>query len=148
VLISIRMYLRGENLDPLCVSKDLDIQPARMHQRGDIRKISDGTTRSEVNGLWVWKKSISGHDSAFDECFDYFWSTFESSALKIKELPNVEDAWVDIHFVKEINKYSSDGSVEFSLNPKQILLLSSFCLPVDFSISFGISDQSSAATDD
>jgi hypothetical protein len=137
MLISVRLYVQGNDLDPGKVTDLLGAEPARSHQRGESRVTAGGKKYEERIGVWIWKKSLDSPEAKLDDCIEFLNEKFGRNAAQLLEMPGVQSAWVDVHIVQETQENQADSSVSFDLSRQNVQRLASLGLPVEFTVSVG-----------
>ena len=142
MLISVRLYIQGNDLQPLDITRLLGVQPTRSHARGDTRTLPDGKVVAEKIGVWVWKTGVDADDAKLSDCVQALQRAFGHSAEALAALPNAEAAWIDVHVVEELALGNDDDAeVAFTLASQDIGALNALGLPVEFTVSVGQSDE-------
>lgn len=141
MLISVRLYIQGDDLRPDDITRLLGVQPTRSHARGDARTLPDGRVATEKIGVWVWKTSVDAEDARLSDCLQALQGAFGRSAETLTILPNAEAIWIDVHVVEELALGDDhDGNVAFTLTSQDIGALNTLGLPVEFTVSVGRSE--------
>lgn len=135
MLISIRLYVQGDDLDPAEVTRLLAVQPARSHRRGDSRSLPDGRIVTEKIGLWVWKAGVDTPDAQLSDVVKILENTFTESRSQLTTLPDAESTWIDVHIVEESGVDGADGGVTFCLMPEHAAALGVLGLPTEITVS-------------
>ena len=137
MLISVRLYVQGEELRPTEITKLLGVLPVRSHARGDTRTLPDGKTVAQKIGVWVWKTGMDAEDASLGDCIQSLRKTFDQSRGVLTSLPNAESTWVDVHVVGDRGREDdSDGEVVLSLAPEDLGALTALGLPVEVTVGF------------
>jgi hypothetical protein len=135
MLISVRIYFQGNDLEPSALTALLGVEPSRSHKIGEARTNSQGKVLVAKVGLWTWQSTDRTEAMNLSDHAQKLWATFKESAGRISTLPNVERAWIDVHVLHEVSATDSN-EVCFELDAKAILVLSQFGLPVEFTVGF------------
>ena len=142
MLISVRLYIQGDDLQPGDITRLLGVQPTRSHARGDTRTLPDGKVVAEKIGVWVWKTGVDADDAKLSDCVQALQRAFGHSAEALAALPNAEATWIDVHVVEELALGNDDDAeVVFTLASQDIGALKALGLPVEFTVSVGQSDE-------
>lgn len=142
MLISVRLYIQGDDLQPGDITRLLGVQPTRSHARGDTRTLPDGKEVAEKIGVWVWKTGVDAADAKLSDCVQTLQRTFGHSVEALMALPNAEATWIDVHIVEELALGNDDDAeVAFTLACQDIGALKALGLPVEFTISVGRSAE-------
>lgn len=137
MLISVRLYVQGDNLRPVTITQLLGVQPTRSHARGDTRTLVDGKVVAEKIGVWVWKTDVDSQDANLSDCIQALQRVFSCSTDALNALPDAEATWIDVHVVEERSLENDvDGEVEFALTSEDLGALTAFGLPVEITVSF------------
>ena len=136
MLTSVRLYVQGESLRPVEITKLLGVEPARAHARGDTRKLANGEVVAEKIGVWVWKTGADGEGEKISDCISSLLKAFDRSIKLVTCLPNAEATWIDIHLVQDRKPEGKTDDVEFALTSQDIRALNDFGLPVEVTIGF------------
>lgn len=136
MLISVRLYIQGDDLHPGDITRLLGVQPTRSHARGDTRTLPDGKVVAEKIGVWVWKTGVDAEDAKLSDCVQALQRAFGHSAEALAALPNAEATWIDVYVVEELALGGhEDAEVTFTLTSQDIGALNALRLPVEFTVS-------------
>lgn len=135
MLISVRLYVQGEDLDPEEITRLLRVEPTRSHCRGTPRTLSDGRVALERIGVWVWKVGVDTPDAQLEDCLRQFVATFEPVAVHLNSLPHADSCWIDVHAVDEGPAEGHDSEVTLVLTAGHAQALGMFGLPIEISVS-------------
>jgi hypothetical protein len=130
--ISITLRLSGELLSPDEITKILNVTPHVARRKGEVR-VSSGKEIVSKIGLWTWKSEDLANALTINDHINRLRITFEHVYKLFADLPNTENAWVDICIVKTDDE-ESDSTVEFLLDTKSIAILNNMGLPVEFTM--------------
>jgi hypothetical protein len=136
MLISLRLYIQGADLQPNEITRLLAIQPIRSHARGDARTLASGQVVTEKIGIWVWKTSANSEAASLSNCIQNLQQAFEHKAAKFSVLPNVDAIWVDVYIAEEYadnDEHARDAA--FALTHQDIGILNKLALPVEFTVN-------------
>lgn len=142
MLISVRLYVQGDDLRPADITQLLGVQPTRAHARGDTRTLPDGTVVAEKIGVWVWKTGVDAEDAKLSDCVQALQRAFDHSTKALAALPNAEATWIDIHIVEERSlEDDDDAEVAFTLTSQDIGALNALGLPAEITVSLARSTE-------
>jgi hypothetical protein len=127
MLISIRLYIQGDELDPSEITELLGVPPSRSHRRGELRALRGGRVAHERIGLWVWKAGDDDAEPSLDGLMDRLVAAFGTVVPRLSSLPNAESVRIDLHVVVDEN----DGKeVTLTMSPRSIEALHATGLPL------------------
>jgi hypothetical protein len=135
MLISVRLYIQGDDLDPAEITELLRVQPSRAHRRGEPRTLPGGRLVHEQIGVWVWKTGVDAPDAHLEDCLGHFLSTFSPVRAHLGSLPNSQACWVDIHVVEERSSALAGSEVAVVFTPEQTEALGALRLPIEITVS-------------
>lgn len=135
MLISVRIYFQGADLEPSLLTTLLGVEPSRSNKCGEERTNRQGKVLVAKLGLWTWQSTDQTETMTLNDHIDKIWATFKESVDRISMLPNVECAWIDVHVVSEVPA-TDPNEVSFELDPHALLVLNQFGLPVEFTVGF------------
>jgi Domain of unknown function (DUF4279) len=142
MLISVRLYIQGDDLQPGDITRLLGVHPTRSHARGDTRTLPDGKVVAEKIGVWVWKTGVDADDAKLSDCVQALQRAFGHSVEALAALPKAEATWIDVHVVEELALGNDDDAeVVFTLASQDIGALNALGLPVEFTVSVGRSAE-------
>ena len=126
-LISVAIYLRGNELDPAVVSKVLGIEPSRSQKRGGFKHRS---TRF-IAKIGVWALKISSDSRLVENMIDELLQKIGHPPQPLDKIEGVEDAHLDIFIAW---KDGPNESVEFSLTQDHLAKLNQLGLSTCFTV--------------
>lgn len=135
MLISVRIYFQGNNLEPSLLTSLLGVEPSRSHKFGEESTNRHGKVLVAKIGLWTWQSTDLAEAMTLNDHVQKLWATFKESANRVSTLPSVESAWIDVHILHEESASDSDEAC-FALDTKALQVLSQFGLPVEFTVGF------------
>jgi hypothetical protein len=133
MLISVTLRISGDLLDPEEITAILNVIPRISRRKGDVRISSSKKEIVSKFGLWTWKSEDLSNILTINDHINRLKSTFEHAYALLPNLPNVENAWVDICIVDSEGE-AGDSSVEFLLDTGSTATLSDIGLPIEFTI--------------
>ncbi len=133
MLISVTLRIAGDLLDPEEITAILNVAPRVSRRKGDVRISSSKREIVSKFGLWTWKSEDLSNTLTIDDHINRLKSTFQHAYALFPNLPNVENAWVDICIVDSEGE-GGDSSVSFLLDKKSTATLSNTGLPIEFTI--------------
>lgn len=130
--IIVALYIRGQDLDPDLVTKQLGIAPSRFQHKGEVRKTS--TNRDYVTKIGLWCL-ISYLDSQLvNEHIENLALKIGATASLIRGIPEVQQAYFDV-FIATESDIDGEGGCEFELSDDTLAMVSKIGLPVRFTVS-------------
>jgi Domain of unknown function (DUF4279) len=128
------LYIYGDRLDPVAITKIIGVKPTRSHKLGEGSTTSTGKKVVKKTGLWAL---VSDSDSSkladhIDQLADRL-KTISGKQLVLSGLPDVEELYFDIFVCGSGDRDGEEA--EFGLAPNHISLLSEIGLEVKFSVS-------------
>lgn len=135
MLISVRIYFQGNDLEPSVLTDLLGVEPSRSHKFGEERTNRQGKVLVAKIGLWTWQSTDQAEAMTLSDHVQKLWATFKESADCMSKLPNVERAWIDVHVLHDVPTTDSNEAC-FDLDAKALLALSQLGLPVEFTVGF------------
>lgn len=127
-LISVALYLRGQNLDPTLVSNVLGIQPTRSQKRGGFK--ADSTRFVAKIGMWTLK--VKSDARPLVDLIGELLQRIGDPPTPLNKIEGVEDAQLDVFFALDDKK---KGTVEFTMTVNQIARLSQLGLSLCVTVS-------------
>jgi hypothetical protein len=124
--ISVSIFLKGDQLDPDFVSKELGLLPDSSRRKGDVRcsKKPGAKSYTAKTGIWVLKSRdhIDTQNTGKEvvRIVDEVLQKFHERQRPLNEISGVEEAFLDI-FVDEHETEVADIWTEFFLSREQIL---------------------------
>jgi hypothetical protein len=132
-LISVALYLRGDNLDPEIVSKKLGIEPSDSQYKGEKKVTSTGHEYVTKNGLWAL---IAESDSInLNDLIGQVTTKVKSDDVMLHSIEGVQEAYLDV-FIAGDTDVDGDGTAKFELNKDNIAEIERLGLPVSFTVTF------------
>lgn len=135
MLISVRIYFQGNDLEPSVLTSLLGVEPSRSHKLGEERTNRHGKVLAAKIGLWTWQSTDRAEAMTLNDHVQKLWAAFKESADRVSTLPSVESAWIDVHVLHDEHATDSDEAC-FELDTEALLVLSQFGLPVEFTVGF------------
>jgi hypothetical protein len=131
--ISVSLRIVGDCLNPEEISAILNVIPRVSRRKGDVRISSSKKEIVSKFGLWTWKSEDESGTLTIDQHVMKLRNTFEHAFGLLPNLPNVENAWVDICMVvNEDDK--NDSIINFLMARESATALSHLGLPIEFTI--------------
>lgn len=134
MLISITLMFTGDFLEPEDITAILGVLPHLTRRKGEMRIIA--SSKKEIVskfGLWEWGSKDPSNTLTINDHINRFRNTFEAVYHLFPSLPNVENAWVDVHIVVGDEK-EGFSKVWFLMEPETLSTLHNIGLPVEFTI--------------
>lgn len=131
--ISATLIISGEFLNPDEISKILNVVPHSSKRKGDVRTFKSKKTIIAKFGLWEWRSKHSSCVVTLNEHICTIAKTFAHVHNDFLNLPGVENAWIDVHFVLggEPDKISS---ASFLIDTETISALYKMKVPVEITV--------------
>jgi hypothetical protein len=140
MLISVTLRITGDLLDPEEITAILSVAPRISRCKGDVRISSSKREIVSKFGLWTWKSEDPLNALTINDHINRLKDTFEHAYALFPNLPNVENAWVDICIVDGEGE-GGDSSVSFLLDKESTAVLSDIGLPIEFTIYRSLPDD-------
>ncbi|MEB0011497.1 DUF4279 domain-containing protein [Glaciimonas sp. Cout2] len=131
--ISVTLRFTGDLLNPGEITTMLNVVPRISRRKGD-RKIS--SSKKEIIskfGLWTWKSDDPSNTLTIDDHIKCLKDRFQHAYDLLPNLPNVDNAWVDICIVDSEGE-GGDSSVSLLLSKESTVILSNIGLSIEFTI--------------
>lgn len=132
MLISVRLRLQGELLDPDKVTSRLGVQPHLVRAKGEVTTTASGKAIAAKVGRWEWYSEDPTNTLSIDGHVLRLKSAFGPALSQLSRLPEVDNAWIDLNIV--VVHPAGDTQVAFLMNPESMETLSKTGLPVEFSV--------------
>lgn len=133
MLISVTLRIAGDLLNPEEITTMLNVVPRVSRRKGDVRVSSSKKELVSKFGLWTWKSEDPSNTLTISDHINRLKSTFEHAYALFPNLPNVENAWVDVCIVDSEGE-GGNSSVSFLLDKESAAALSETGLPIEFTI--------------
>lgn len=101
--ISINLRLTGDALNPETITAILKVEPTIARKKGD-RRISTSKEIVSKFGLWTWKILDQDESIGINQQIEQLGNTFKDLNLSLKDLPHVDEAWIDICVVNDTGR--------------------------------------------
>lgn len=130
-VISVGIYILGDQLDPEYISEKLNAEPSRREKNGES-KISKGKNITIKKGLWAKEVILKGRNvEKHLEQLLFFFQTV--SAIDVLSLDNVSDAHMDIYVGTSVMNKTAQAS--FLISGKFISELGKLKIPLMITFS-------------
>lgn len=129
--ISTNLRLTGDGLIPEEITSLVGVAPVISRRKGDSRISSSEKEIVAKFGLWTWKISDLEAPLGINQQIELLGVTFKNPTASLANLPNVENAWIDICVVSEAEAEQS-AAVEILLDANSVATLHRLGLPVEF----------------
>src|SRR5262245_41589276 len=120
MLIAVSLYLKGAKLDPDQITKTLGVMPSRGRREGQTELTSTNQQITAKIGVWRFSTDDELDSPVLAEHIELLRSRFGSMWTNLSNLPNVEQAFVDIFMAVDAEKENTN-TCYFTLTPKTIL---------------------------
>jgi len=132
--VMVGIYLKGHDLDPQKITEAIGITPSISHCRGQAKRTSSG--RDFITKIGVWGFVIDEDPAEVVDVVTNLIAILGLQEKPLSSLPHVQDAYIDI-FVAADSDEDGVGTCEMALTGEQIKTLSSYGLPIRFTVSIG-----------
>ena len=132
MLISVTLSIVGDLLDPDDVTRALGIVPHYSRRKGDVRRSQSGKSALATAGIWEWHSRDPAHSLSVNDHLARLQKALGDRALEVKDLPNVDNAWVDVHIV--VGDDDATASASFVLSTDALAILQKMGVPAEFTI--------------
>jgi hypothetical protein len=130
-LITVSLYIKGDNLDPNLVTQKLQLLPTRTKKKGNIYVNLTGNKRTDKNGSWcleIEQKSLRVEEHIQDLL----------NKLKhidtIPDFKDMEDIYLDILVV--LNKNIKNNEYSFNIDHSMLKNIYLLGIPIQTTISY------------
>ena len=126
-LVTVAIYLRGADLDPVHVSKILGVRPSSSQKRGDF------TSRSKkfVAKIGVWTLKAKTESRPIQAIIDDLLEEIRAPRVRLDGIKGVEDAHLDVFIAFDDG---AERALEFSLGKDQLAKLCQLGLSAVFTV--------------
>jgi hypothetical protein len=121
--ISVALYLRGYDLDPIAVSKALRTKPDKSQYRGERQFGTEGRSYVRNIGLWAIVAKLEPESNSVTDYIDVLLSRIDFDRKAISKLSGLEEVYVDI-FVAKMSDDDGGGTWELEISAAQMAKLS------------------------
>jgi hypothetical protein len=132
--VMIGLYLKGHDVDPQKISRSLGVVASRSHRRGETQTTSSGRKLTTKTGFWSWV--IDRDPGEISDALAVLFATFGQGGALLERLPDVQEAYFDV-FVAIDSDSDGDGAFFMELSECQLKALSSYNLPIRFTVNMG-----------
>lgn len=132
LVIEVSLYLRGDNLDPNIVSKELGITPTSSHVKGEKRITS--TKREYVAKIGVWALTVDSESRALSDHISLLASKIKVDGTLMRSIEGVQEAYIDIFIATDADE-GGGGTFEFEMSQENISTLGRLNLPVRYEVT-------------
>ena len=101
-VVAVTLYLSGDMLDPDAVTQATGIAPTHSQKKGEAHITCSGKTVIRKLGVWAWEPGLRGQ--SVDLQMAALVRCFTSVPVRLRDLPGVEEAYVDLY-----SAYAPDG---------------------------------------
>jgi hypothetical protein len=129
MLVSVSVFLKGDELVPKEISSALSVDPTESQTRGDTWTSPNGKTYARSTGVWIWGTKEDSDSATVADGVNRLWRQFQAATGRFQSLPGVEFSWVDI-FVCDVS-HGGSCEVKFTLPPETLRELGEIGLPVE-----------------
>jgi hypothetical protein len=133
--IDISLYIYGYNLDPDQVTKLLQLEPRVTGRRGVPRFGQQGRQYAPLkSGVWGYR--IRGTDQ--EKLVDQFLANVGQRDKILESIPDAEEGFIEVYVMMTTEGLGGSYSIEISA--AQHKALSSYGVPIHFTVNFGPDD--------
>ena len=133
MLVSISVFIKGDNLVPGEITAALGVEPTESQTRGDIWTSPRGKTYVRDTGVWIWGTKEDSETATIADGVNKLAGQFGSVAERFSTLPGVEFSWLDVFICGESSEGGSQ-EVKFTLTTETLSQLSEIGLPVEITV--------------
>lgn len=138
MLTQISLYLWGAKLDPQRITEILGVMPSAARAKGETRTLPTKHVVTAKIGVWEFCTYPELKSSVLADHIELLQSRFGSSGTNVGNLPNVEDACVDVFMAISAKEDSTE--CDFELSQKDLSHLQQFSVRIEFHVAFTDSD--------
>lgn len=136
-LISVSLYVRGENLDPNRISEIIGLTPTSSGRRGGSRTTDSGRQVHPRSGFWVFStkrtaNSESELDSTLNTDLENLARSLPNHEVDLSVMVSPNEIFLDIYIGVDLVDRSARAS--FVIKPSIMMKLSSLGIPIDITI--------------
>jgi hypothetical protein len=135
-VISVGLYLRGDELDPKFISKKLGVIPSESQYKGEEKITSTNHKYITKIGVWALISESESDSCIVADHIDQLTSKIISKKVSITELAGVQEAYVDVFIAADADD-KGECTCEFQLIKENIEALERLGLPVRFTVTAG-----------
>jgi hypothetical protein len=128
-LISVGLYLRGDNLDPKSVSNKLGVEPSDSQRKGD-KKITS-TNREYIRNIGIWSLIAESESLSLSDLVSQVTEQIKSDDLSLHDIDGVQEAYLDVFIARDSDE-NHEGTIEFELSRDNIAEIARLDLRVFF----------------
>jgi hypothetical protein len=132
-LISVGLYLRGDNLDPKIVTKKLGVVPSDAQYR-DEKKITS-TQREYRTKIGLWALIAESESVKLSDLIKQVTAKVKLDAKALHNIEAVQEAYLDVFIARDSDE-DGEGTTEFELSNDNISDIARLGLPVNFTVTF------------
>jgi hypothetical protein len=140
-LIDVTVYLKGDSLDPDCVTRILGVEPERSWRKGERRTGKRPGAKTYVAKTGLWTTGVEKHPLADEDIplelpvlIDELLQRFNKRKESLDQIAGVENAFLDILILGNVRE--DVGGAEFILSKEQIQKISRLGLGIHTTTSF------------
>ncbi|MFG6448904.1 DUF4279 domain-containing protein [Roseateles sp. BYS180W] len=132
--VMVGLYLKGDDLEPQQITESIGIVPTISHGRGEAQRTTSG--REFVTKTGVWGFVIDEDPAEVVDVVASLIAALGQHKESLANLPQVQEAYIDV-FVAADSDEDGEGTCEMALTALQVKVLSSYGLPIRFTVSMG-----------
>ncbi len=134
MLVAVSLYLWGTKIDPQRLTELLGVPPSTARAKGEARTLSTQQVVTARIGVWEFSTDPELSSVVLADHLDLLRSRFGPTWAMIADLPDVEEACVDVFVAINAKADGTEGS--FEMSPKNLSDLQQLGLPVRFTVAF------------
>ena len=134
-MIVVAVYLRGNVLDPECITQALGICPSHSQKKGDVHITA--TNNEVIAKIGMWGVISQSKSTRADAHIDEILKRFDGRITSTKDIPEVEEAYLDIFLAYASKQGSTEHDAELSLTNIQLGQVNRLGLDLRITISVG-----------
>ena len=131
-LITVALYLRGDDLDPELVSRTLGITPSRSQRRGE--KQTTSTNKEITTRIGLWAILSESKSRALSDHVAELITRVGTKRDRLLGIPGVQEAYVDVFMAADADA-DGGGTCEFDLSAEQVAFVAGLGTPIKFTIA-------------
>lgn len=127
------IVLKGDNLNPEYITKELGVQPTEAHHKGKERITSTNKKFITKTGVWIYNLGLES--SVLSKHMSMLAEIFRKSDLSTLDTIDSQESYIDVLLISEVDK-SGGMTLEFDIPKDCFDILKQLGLPVHFTSTF------------
>lgn len=132
--IEVAIYLRGEFLDPVEISKLLGVNPTTSRVKGQSLHSTGGQQGTAKIGVWGLAVKVDTSTLEIASLVDDLFGKLGDPKVSLTTLPQVAEAYLDV-FIGANAKPTGGGTCEFRLSAENLANLQRLGLPIHLTVA-------------